>query len=1276
MDSSVEDSPYIRYFDPLPSAGAPTSQTKDEPTAATSAGSSDLDLGPEFSVYAKDTETKPSKNVRLVEAWVKDLGATAPTEPTGWEEGSKATAKGKSKARREEEEELNATINERIPAGRVFDHRDVMTTHANPAFHQPRRAPKDAISSYFALSKLEDDPDKWSGLPEVPSSAEVTGEKPDNGVPRNIIEEPWESKEAYLSSHYDLIREDTVFPLRVAVHQLRDAPTSKEDYFSGSVGVYDRVRIIGLTCNFHGGIAVRVAFSLARAGKRVHWEQSKRLIPGSMVALTPVNDMFQTKCVIATIAARPLDGLKQNPPEVDLYFARSEELEIDPAEEWVMVEERSSYFEASRHVMTALQKLSREGFPLQEHLVDIETEIQPPEYLKNNPFVNLSKAIDPTEEKSYENVDILNDWPVRAKTALDKSQVIALRAILSKRLAIIQGPPGTGKTHVSVVALRVMLDNWRPGDPPIIVSCQTNHALDQLLRHVAAFEENFVRLGGRSKDEDVVKRRTLYQLRQSGSVRPPKSGLFNTSRARMAVLSKEIEELLFPLALGSQALIDADALLKLKVLTAEQHQSLVMGDQDWVDTNRPQQDTAYVAAWLGPQLQIVPKNLQADEMYAFEEADLEFEQLQEIEAEATAQDDEDNEALKGQYIAIADNFTGKRLSRISNAQIETLLQTSDLYSIPAKHRGSVYWYMQRQVKQTILRSLRDQAKKFGAHSVQRRIGRFECDLPILRDQKLIGLTTTGLSKYRPLISALNPKIVLIEEAAEAIEAPVAVACVPSLQHLILVGDHQQLRPNCSVTALEGQPFNLNVSLFERMVLNNVGFSMLKRQRRMIPEIRRLLRPIYGESIVDHPLVKNSVHRPPVPGMGGVNSYFFTHEWPESRDENMSSCNHMEAEMIVSFYDYLILNGMKGNQITIITFYNGQRKALLRRLHRHPNLQGRVFKVVTVDSYQGEENEIILLSLVRSNDNYSIGFLNVDNRICVALSRARRGFYLFGNAELLCSAHSTWKEVIRIMRGKKGERAPDPIKRLDFHLPLTCDNHNRKTYIEEPEDFLKINGGCDVDCEGELPCGHPCELKCHPFEHSQVTCTKPCMRPMHCGHKCVAECCEPCRCAECEEENSNDALESMEPLLQALPAGRPPHSGSTPLGGTTALGGMTDVSEHDRQLYAEPHKTFDKWNAPHAQASREPFEALTTLERTSSTSYPTLASPPTTLKPSSISETMTQGGSEAPRKHHDMDGMFQEEDESDNTDDTIVERLRDNPTPRKVNTTEMNLIDFD
>jgi len=63
---------------------------------------------------------------------------------------------------------------------------------------------------------------------------------------------------------------------------------------------------------------------------------------------------------VATVAARPIAGLEQNPPEIDLFFARSEDLELDSSREWIMIEERSGYYEAERHTLLALQQMARE----------------------------------------------------------------------------------------------------------------------------------------------------------------------------------------------------------------------------------------------------------------------------------------------------------------------------------------------------------------------------------------------------------------------------------------------------------------------------------------------------------------------------------------------------------------------------------------------------------------------------------------------------------------------------------------------------------------------------------------------------------------------------------------------------------------------------------------------------------------------------------------------------------------------------------------------------
>ena len=188
--------------------------------------------------------------------------------------------------------------------------------------------------------------------------------------------------------------------------------------------------------------------------------------------------------------------------------------------------------------------------------------------------------------------------------------------------------------------------------------------------------------------------------------------------------------------------------------------------------------------------------------------------------------------------------------------------------------------------------------------------------------KVIGCTTTGLSKYRGLLAALQPRTLLIEEAAETLEGTVIAGMFDSLEHLILVGDHQQLQAHTQVQVLEQAPYNLSVSMFERLVKNSMGYTMLNKQRRMIPEVRKLLciepEPFY-KNLHDHPSVLDRVkNRPPIPGMGGKNAYFFSHNWPEARNPDGSWYNIDEAEMIAGFFNYLVLNGTQAEKITVLT----------------------------------------------------------------------------------------------------------------------------------------------------------------------------------------------------------------------------------------------------------------------------------------------------------------------------------------------------------------------
>lgn len=136
------------------------------------------------------------------------------------------------------------------------------------------------------------------------------------------------------------------------------------------------------------------------------------------------------------------------------------------------------------------------------------------------------------------------------------------------------------------------------------------------------------------------------------------------------------------------------------------------------------------------------------------------------------------------------------------------------------------------------------------------------------------------------------------------------------------------------------------------------------------------------------------------------------------DEGKSRSNIHEARYLAALCRYFILQGYDQSMITILTMYVGQLNQLKNETSE------RIFhgvRICAVDNFQGEENDIILLSLVRSNEEGNIGFLRISNRVCVALSRARKGFYCIGNLELMCRKEKLWATIIEDMRERGNVR---------------------------------------------------------------------------------------------------------------------------------------------------------------------------------------------------------------------------------------------------------------
>ena len=374
---------------------------------------------------------------------------------------------------------------------------------------------------------------------------------------------------------------------------------------------------------------------------------------------------------------------------------------------------------------------------------------------------------------------------------------------------------------------------------------------------------------------------------------------------------------------------------------------------------------------------------------------------------------------------------------------------------------------------------------------------------ILKNVDVIGMTTTGAAKHRLTLQEIKPRIVIVEEAAEVLEGHVITALSSGTDHLILIGDHKQLKPNPTVYEL-ARKYNLEVSLFERMVNNGLTCHSLNTQHRMRPDVADIMRIIYPNLVDDR-----SVQR--YDNITGIqhNVYFIDHQQPESGNEELKSpSNEHEVDFVVALCTYLLLQGYEGNSITVLTMYTGQLLKLQHRI-RKESFEG--IRISSVDNFQGEESDIIILSLVRSNKSGKIGFLNIPNRVCVALSRAKKAMYCIGNISMMAKKNKLWNKIKNHLHNKS---------MIGTSLPLCCPKHpEKKIEATSAEDFKKApQGGCMSPCGFRLPCGHACRLYCHPVDpkHEKYCCAEKCLEELcDLKHRCKKQChfgeeCEPCK----------------------------------------------------------------------------------------------------------------------------------------------------------------------
>ena len=146
---------------------------------------------------------------------------------------------------------------------------------------------------------------------------------------------------------------------------------------------------------------------------------------------------------------------------------------------------------------------------------------------------------------------------------------------------------------------------------------------------------------------------------------------------------------------------------------------------------------------------------------------------------------------------------------------------------------------------------------------------------IISSRRVVACTTTAAAKYAQELQAASRDVLLVEEAGEILESHVLTALGPKTQQLVLIGDHKQLRPKLnsySLSVEKGEGYDLNRSLFERLILKGYPHQVLNEQHRMRPAISSLIRALTYPGLIDAPSTQG---RPAIRGLQD-NLVFLTH----------------------------------------------------------------------------------------------------------------------------------------------------------------------------------------------------------------------------------------------------------------------------------------------------------------------------------------------------------------------------------------------------------------
>ncbi|CAN6249866.1 unnamed protein product [Urochloa humidicola] len=272
----------------------------------------------------------------------------------------------------------------------------------------------------------------------------------------------------------------------------------------------------------------------------------------------------------------------------------------------------------------------------------------------------------------------------------------------------------------------------------------------------------------------------------------------------------------------------------------------------------------------------------------------------------------------------------------------------------------------------------------------------------------------------PLDKNTSPlQMLIVDEAAQLKECESLIpTLLPGIRQVVFIGDECQLPALVKSKISENAYFGRSV--FERLSTLGYNKHLLSVQYRMHPEISKFpIANFYESKISDGPnVVCKNYERRLLPGkMFGSYSFINVeggHEITEKHGRSLKNTIEVAAVLWIlqRLFEETVFAGTKLS-VGVVSPYNAQVRAIQEKVGKSYDMYDSLsVKVKSVDGFQGAEEDVIIISTVRSNGAGSVGFLTNLQRTNVALTRAKHRLWIVGNATTLANSRSVWQKIVK------------------------------------------------------------------------------------------------------------------------------------------------------------------------------------------------------------------------------------------------------------------------